>query len=181
MSRGGDRAELFFEHREGSNVAFEQQAVKSASRSITQGVGIRVLQGDAIGYAYTEDLSRDAMRRAADTAARIASRGDRAEPVDVMHYESADHINLGTGEDISIWELADIVRKIVHPAARIVFDRSKPDGSPRKLLDVNRLRALNWRHRIELRDGIASTYDWFISHQSSVMESVASSLVHSGD
>ena len=79
MSRGGDRAELFFEHREGSNIAFEQQAVKSASRSITQGVGIRVLQGDAIGYAYTEDLSRDAMRRAADTAARIASRGDRAE------------------------------------------------------------------------------------------------------
>ncbi len=91
MSRGGDRAELFFEHREGSNIAFEQQAVKSASRTVTQGVGIRVLQGDAIGYAYTEDLSRDAMRRAADTAARIASRGERAEPVDVMHYESADH------------------------------------------------------------------------------------------
>ena len=73
MSRGGDRAELFFEHREGSNISFEQQAVKSASRSITQGVGMRVLQGEAIGYAFTEDLSRDAMRRAADTAARIAS------------------------------------------------------------------------------------------------------------
>ena len=90
MSRGGDSAELFFEHREGSNISFEQQAVKSASRSITQGVGVRVLHGDAIGYAFTEDLSRDAMRRAAGTAARIAARGDDAPPVDVMHYESAD-------------------------------------------------------------------------------------------
>src|SRR5947208_7720365 len=80
MSRGGDHAELFFEHREGSNITFEQQAIKTASRSVSQGVGIRVLQGDAIGYAYSEDLSIDSMRRAADTAARIASRGDRSGP-----------------------------------------------------------------------------------------------------
>jgi TldD protein len=112
MSRGGDRAELFFEHREGSNIAFEQQAVKSASRSITQGVGIRVLQGDAIGYAYTEDLSRDAMRRAADTAARIASRGDRAEPVDVMHYESADHFEPAASTiDVAPAEKVDLIRR----------------------------------------------------------------------
>jgi TldD protein len=91
LSRGGEHAELFFEHREGSNITFEQQAVKSASRSASQGLGVRVLQGDAIGYAYTEDLSRDAMRRAADTAARIASRGDTAPPVDVMHFESASY------------------------------------------------------------------------------------------
>jgi len=93
------------------------------------------------------------------------------------HYDSAEHVNVGTGEDVSIRELAEIVREIVHPGARIVFDPSKPDGAPRKLLDVNRLRALNWRHRIELRDGIASTYDWFIGHQSSVAEPVASTLV----
>jgi TldD protein len=91
MSGGGEHAELFFEHRQGSNITFEQEAVKSASRSTTQGVGVRVIQGDAIGYAYSEDLSRESMRRAADTAARIASRGDRPEPVDVMHYESADY------------------------------------------------------------------------------------------
>ena len=89
MSRGGEHAELFFEHREGSNITFEQQVVKSASRSTSQGVGVRVIQGDAIGYAYSEDLGRDAMRRAADTAARIASRGDETAPVDVVHYESA--------------------------------------------------------------------------------------------
>lgn len=91
LSRGGEYAELYFEHREGSNITFEQQSVKTASRSTTQGVGIRVLQSDAIGYAYTEDLGRDAMRRAADTAARIASRGDSAPPVDVMHFESANY------------------------------------------------------------------------------------------
>src|SRR5438552_5814057 len=89
MSRGGKYVEFFFEHREGSNITFEQQAVKTASRSTTQGLGVRVIQGDAIGYAYSEDLSIDSMRRAADTAARIASRGDRARPVDVLHFESA--------------------------------------------------------------------------------------------
>src|SRR5262245_13399054 len=77
------------------------------------------------------------------------------------NYDAADHINVGTGEDLTIRELAEIIREIVHPAARIVFDASKPDGAPRKLLDVTRLRALRWRHHIELRDGIASTYDWF--------------------
>ncbi len=91
MSRGGEYAELFFEHREGSNITFEQQAVKTASRSTSQGVGIRVIQGDAIGYAYTEDLGRESMRRAADTAARIANRGDKTAPIDVMHYESASY------------------------------------------------------------------------------------------
>lgn len=78
------------------------------------------------------------------------------------HYDSADHINVGTGEDLSIRELAETVRKIVHPAAHLVFDSTKPDGTPRKLLDVSRLHDLGWRHRVELEDGIAATYDWFL-------------------
>ena len=77
------------------------------------------------------------------------------------NYDNAEHINVGTGEDLSILELAHMVRDAVHPAAQLVFDRTKPDGTPRKLLDVNRLHQLGWRHRIELRDGIAATYDWF--------------------
>ncbi|HEY7802435.1 MAG TPA: metallopeptidase TldD-related protein [Dehalococcoidia bacterium] len=123
MSRGGDRAELFFEHREGSNISFEQQAVKSASRSITQGVGIRVLQGEAIGYAFTEDLSRDAMRRAADTAARIASRGDSTPPVDVMHYESANYyepsastIGVAPGDKVELIRRADAAARRFDPS-----------------------------------------------------------------
>jgi GDP-L-fucose synthase len=77
-------------------------------------------------------------------------------------YDGPQHINVGTGDDLSIRELAETVRGIVHPSARITFDSTKPDGTPRKLLDVARLRDLGWRHRIELVDGIASTYEWFI-------------------
>lgn len=123
MSRGGEHAELFFEHREGSNITFEQQAVKSASRSTTQGVGIRVIQGDAIGYAYSEDLSRDSMRRAADTAARIASRGDHAAPVDIMHYESADYYRPeGSTIGVAPADKVDLIRR-ADRAAR-AFDPS---------------------------------------------------------
>ena len=123
MSRGGEHAELFFEHREGSNITFEQQAVKTASRSTTQGLGVRVVQGDAIGYAYTEDLSRDAMRRAADTAARIASRGDQAPPVDVMHYESANYYQpSGSTLDVAPADKVALIRR-ADDAAR-AFDAS---------------------------------------------------------
>ena len=58
------------------------------------------------------------------------------------HYDEAQHINVGTGEDLSIRELAEMVREVVHPGAALTFDTSKPDGTPRKLLDVSRLHAL---------------------------------------
>jgi GDP-L-fucose synthase len=77
------------------------------------------------------------------------------------HYDGDEHINVGTGEDLSIRELAEQIRDIVAPGVSITFDASKPDGMPRKLLDVGRLHALGWRHRIGLADGLASTYEWF--------------------
>jgi GDP-L-fucose synthase len=77
-------------------------------------------------------------------------------------YEGNDHINIGCGQDISIRELAEMVRNIVHPTARLTFDSSKPDGMPRKLLDVSRIQEIGWRHQIELRDGIDATYRWFL-------------------
>jgi GDP-L-fucose synthase len=83
----------------------------------------------------------------------------------MQHYSEALHINVGTGEDLSILELAEMVRAVVHPAARLVFDASKPDGTPRKLLDVSRLHALGWRHSIELLDGIKSTYEWYVARR----------------
>jgi GDP-L-fucose synthase len=79
-------------------------------------------------------------------------------------YDDDPHLNIGTGEDISIRELAELMRDLVHPEAEIHFDASKPDGMPRKLLDVSRLHALGWRHRIALRDGIASTHAWLVEH-----------------
>ena len=84
----------------------------------------------------------------------------------MRHWEEEGHINVGTGEDLSIRELAELVRDVVHPSARLTFDRSKPDGMPRKLLDVSRLHGLGWRHRIPLREGILSSYKWFLSHRS---------------
>jgi GDP-L-fucose synthase len=78
------------------------------------------------------------------------------------HYDAAEHINVGTGQDLSIRELAEMVGSIVHPAASLVFDSTKPDGTPRKLLDVSRLRALGWTHRVGLHEGIEATYRWFL-------------------
>jgi len=83
LSSGGDFAELFFEHRRSGAIDFQDEAVKSSLASLTQGVGIRVVRGDAIGFAYTEDLSQDAMRRAAETAAQIAKGPGSVDPVDV--------------------------------------------------------------------------------------------------
>ena len=83
----------------------------------------------------------------------------------MTHYDDERHINVGTGEDLTIRELADMVRDIVYPNAIIRMDSSKPDGVPRKLLDVSRLHALGWRHTFELREGIEHTYQWFLSHQ----------------
>ena len=80
-------------------------------------------------------------------------------------YSEPDHLNVGTGEDLSIGELAELVRAIVHPDARLVFDATKPDGSPQKLLDVTRIHALGWRHRRGLAEGIRSTYEWFLAHR----------------
>jgi GDP-L-fucose synthase len=84
----------------------------------------------------------------------------------MRHYSDAPHINVGTGEDLTIGELAEMTRDVVHPSARLVFDSSKPDGAPRKLLDVTKLHQLGWRHRIPLREGLASTYRWFLEHHS---------------
>ena len=72
-------------------------------------------------------------------------------------------VNIGTGQDVTIRELAETVMQVVGFEGRIVFDASKPDGTPRKLLDVGRLHALGWRHRVELRDGIALAYQDFLA------------------
>jgi len=77
-------------------------------------------------------------------------------------YDGPGHINVGTGQDLSIRQIAELVREVVHPDGQLVFDPSKPDGMPRKLLDVTKLHDLGWHHRIDLREGIASTYEWFL-------------------
>jgi GDP-L-fucose synthase len=79
-------------------------------------------------------------------------------------YDSPDIINIGWGEDITIAELAGLVRDVVGFEGGIELDRSKPDGTPRKLMDVTKLTRLGWKPRISLEDGIRSTYRWFVDH-----------------
>jgi GDP-L-fucose synthase len=78
------------------------------------------------------------------------------------HYDSPEIINVGVGEDVSIAELAELIRGIVGFGGEIRFDRSKPDGTPRKLLDVGRLERLDWRPQTGLEDGLRKTYAWYV-------------------
>ena len=75
------------------------------------------------------------------------------------NYNEKSFLNIGTGEDISIKELANLVNRIVGTNAKLVFDTSKPDGTPRKLMDVSRLHQLGWKHQIDLEEGIRSVYE----------------------
>jgi GDP-L-fucose synthase len=79
-------------------------------------------------------------------------------------YDAEPIVNIGWGEDVTIAELATLVAEVVGFAGRIVFDPSKPDGTPRKLLDTTRLTELGWRPKIPLREGITQTYAWFKDH-----------------
>ena len=80
----------------------------------------------------------------------------------MQNFDDESHINVGTGKDQTILELAGLVAEIVHPGARLVFDTTKPDGMPFKLLNVDWLHRLGWRHNIDLSEGIHSTYDWYL-------------------
>jgi len=81
------------------------------------------------------------------------------------NYDSADTINVGVGEDVTIRRLAEIIADVVGYDGALVQDTSKPDGTPRKLLDVSKINELGWKASVPLRDGIASTYQWFLEHR----------------
>jgi len=77
-------------------------------------------------------------------------------------YKDNEPINVGTGEDITILELSELIKKIVGYDGEILFDETKPDGTPRKLLDVSRLHQLGWKHKTSLEDGLAKTYKFLV-------------------
>jgi len=80
------------------------------------------------------------------------------------------HVNIGTGKDCTIRELAETIAKVTGFKGEIRFDPSKPDGTPRKLLDISRLNALGWKATISLEDGIRQTYQWFLEHRDEIRE-----------
>ncbi len=77
------------------------------------------------------------------------------------NYRDEIHVNVGTGEDVEIGELANIIKKVVGFDGEIVNDLSKPDGTPRKVMDVSKLHNMGWKHRVELEEGIRNVYEWF--------------------
>lgn len=82
------------------------------------------------------------------------------------NYEDSEIVNIGTGEDVEIIELARMIKDIVGFKGEIKNDLSKPDGTPRKQLDVSKLHSLGWKHKIPLEEGIKETYQWFLENQS---------------
>ena len=80
----------------------------------------------------------------------------------IEHYDDPAPINVGVGEDVTILEIAHTIARVVGFSGKLEFDASKPDGTPRKLLDVSRLRGLGWAPKIALEDGLRQTYAWFV-------------------
>ena len=83
----------------------------------------------------------------------------------LLNYPEPCFVNLGTGVDVTIRELAEAVKAVVGFEGELVFDTTKPDGTMRKLLDVSRMKFLGWEAKVPLRDGIEKTYEWFLTHQ----------------
>ena len=83
----------------------------------------------------------------------------------MLNYSEEIHVNMGTGKDISIGELAEVIKEVIGYEGKIVNDLSKPDGTPRKLLDVSRLEATGWKYKVELKEGIEKAYKWYLENK----------------
>ena len=83
----------------------------------------------------------------------------------MKNYSDEIHLNIGTGEDIEIRELAKIIKEVVGYQGEIINDITKPDGTPRKLLNVNRLHSTGWKHKIDLKEGIKNVYEWYLGNK----------------
>jgi GDP-L-fucose synthase len=89
---------------------------------------------------------------------------------ELCSYPQPNFVNLGTGMDITIRDLADTIKAVVGYGGALRFDPAKPDGTPRKLLDVSRLTALGWQARVGLREGIERTYAWFMEQEGTLRD-----------
>jgi GDP-L-fucose synthase len=96
----------------------------------------------------------------------------------MQHHEGNDIVNIGTGEEVTIRDLALKIRDIVGYCGEVVFDTGKPDGTPRKLSDVSRLRGLGWSHKLSLYEGVAQTYDWYLKQHAPGENAMAEQFCH---
>ncbi|WP_432822908.1 NAD-dependent epimerase/dehydratase family protein, partial [Trichloromonas sp.] len=101
----------------------------------------------------------------ADGSLYIMELDEAALAEHLLNYPAPCFVNLGTGIDVSIRELAETIKEVVGYRGGIRFDTSKPDGTPRKLQDVTRMKALGWEAKVALREGLERTYRWFLENQ----------------
>lgn len=104
-------------------------------------------------FLYVEDL--------ADAIFYLMDKVDAKD----LYENGLTHINIGTGEDLSIAELVEVIKKVVGFEGEIKYDTTKPDGTPRKLMDVSRLHALGWKHTTSLEEGIKKAYEWYVENE----------------
>lgn len=92
---------------------------------------------------------------------------DLADAVVVLmdRYSSAEHVNVGSGREVTVRQLAEAVREVVGYEGRVVWDASRPDGVPRRLLDSSKMRKLGWEPKVALRDGLDHLYQWYLRHE----------------
>ncbi|HEX5774169.1 MAG TPA: GDP-L-fucose synthase [Geomobilimonas sp.] len=124
--------------------------VAGADRVVVWGTGAPLRE-----FVHVDDV--------ADACVFLMTLPDEITASLLAPHSSPGFVNIGSGEEISIEELALLIKEIVGFGGELVFDSSKPDGTPRKLSDVSRLHGLGWRHRLELREGIRATYEWYLS------------------
>lgn len=129
---------------------FHEAKVANASQVVVWGSGKPMRE-----FLHVDDMA----------AASVYVMNLKYETYQANTQPMLSHINVGTGVDCTIRELAETMQKVVGFKGDLVFDSSKPDGTPRKLMDVSRLRALGWQASISLEDGLANTYEWFVQHQ----------------
>lgn len=131
---------------------FHEAKCKGKSEVIVWGSGTPMRE-----LLYVDDM--------ADGSVFVMEMDDQKLSDALLSYPNPCFVNLGTGVDVTIRELAEAVKAVVGFDGELVFDTTKPDGTMRKLLDVSRMKSLGWEAKVSLRDGIEKTYEWFLKHQ----------------
>jgi GDP-L-fucose synthase len=104
----------------------------------------------------------------ADGSLHVMELDDSTLAKHLLNYPSPCFVNLGTGVDVTIRQLAETIKAVVGYRGQLSFDTTKPDGTPRKLQDVSRMKALGWQAQVPLEEGIRRTYQWFLDNQANI-------------
>jgi len=129
---------------------FHQAKVNNDAQAVVWGTGNAMRE-----FLYVDDM--------ADASLFVLELDEQTYKINTRPMLS--HINVGTGKDVTIRQMAETMKKVVDYKGRIIFDTSKPDGAPRKLIDVTRLENMGWNYSVDLEDGLRKTYEWYLKNK----------------